>query len=193
MTSMSECKTRLRQVLGLARVAIGPPVLLVIAATQGVRVTGVATVALAHPAPGWRLALADVLAALALGTIAFWAAAALAGKRGTLAHFLMPVATAQLPLAGVALVVGRRILAAMVARAATGRGEDELLANPLAAFSSLIPTVIVTLLLTILVVGVLYTAYRRVTGLTGWRLPVSFAGGLLSAEVICRLWAWWAA
>jgi hypothetical protein len=74
-----------------------------------------------------------------------------------------------------------------------GRGEDELLRNPAAALSGLIPTAIVTLLVTVLVVGVLYTAYRRVTGLTGWRLPVSFAGGLLAAEIICRLWAWWAA
>ncbi|MBM3476451.1 MAG: hypothetical protein FJX75_24530 [Armatimonadetes bacterium] len=190
---MNERQARTRRILGIARAAIGPPILLVIAATQGVRVTGVATVALAHPPPGWRLAVADVLVALALGTIAFWAAAALVGKRGVLAHFMLPVATAQLPLAGVALAVGRRILAATVAHAVSGQGEDELLKNPAAALSGLLPTVVVTLLLTILVVGVLYTAYRRVTGLTGWRLPVSFAGGLLAAEVVCRLWAWWAA
>jgi len=189
---MNKPQTRLRRILGIARVAIGPPVLLVIAATQGVRITGVATVALAHPMPGWHLAVADVLVALALGTLAFWAAAALAGKRCTLAHLALPVAMAQLPLAGVALVVGRRVLAATVAHAVSGHGEDELLKNPAAVLSSLIPTAIVALLLTILVVGVLFTAYRRVTGLTGWRLPVSFAGGLLAAEVICRVWAWWA-
>jgi hypothetical protein len=190
---MNRPQTPLRRALGIARAAIGPPVLFVVAATQGVRITGVATVALAHPMPGWRLAAADVLVALALGTIALWAAAALVGKRGTLSHFMLPVAMAQLPLAGLALVVGRRVLAASVAHMVGGRGEDALLKHPAAALSGLIPTAIVTLLVTVLVVGVLYTAYRRVTGLTGWRLPVSFAGGLLAAEIICRLWAWWAA
>jgi hypothetical protein len=173
-------------------VAIGPPALFLIAATQGVRVTGVATVALAHPPPHWRFAVADILAALALGTIAFWAASALAGRRPPLAHFLLPVAAAQLPLAATALVVGRRLLGGAVLKAVSGRSDDDLLAHPLAALHGLLPTAIATVLLTILVVGVLHTAYRRITGLESWRLNLSFAGGLLGAEVICRLWAWWA-
>jgi hypothetical protein len=173
-------------------VAVGPPALALIAATQGVRVTGVATVALAHPAPHWRFAVSDVLSALALGTIAFWAAAALAGRRPPIAHFLLSVAAAQLPLAATALVVGRRVLGGAVVKAVSGRSGDDLLAHPLAALPGLLPTAIATVLLTILVIGVLYTAYRRVTRLEGWRLNLSFVGGLLGAEVICRLWAWWA-
>jgi len=188
----SERRTPLRQVLGLVRLALGPPVLLVVAATQGVRVTGVATVALAHPAPGWRPAAADVLAALALGTVCFWAAAALAGRRGLVSHFLIPVASAQLPLAALAILVGRGVLGAAVRRAVTGRDGDELLARPLALLAGLGPTLIAVLLVTVLVVGVLYAAYRRVTCLEGWRLPVSFGGGLIAAEIVCRLWAWWA-
>ncbi len=188
----SRPQTPLRQVLGLVRLALGPPVLLIVAATQGVRVTGVATVALAHPAPGWRLAAADVLVALALGTVCFWAAAALAGRRGPAAPFLIPVASAQLPLAAVAVLAGQRVLAAAVGRAVSGRDEDELLARPLALLADLGPTLIAILLATVLVIGVLYAAYRRVTRLEGWRLPVSFGGALLSAEIVCRLWAWWA-
>jgi hypothetical protein len=185
-------QTPLRRALGLARLAVGPPALLLVAATQGVRVTGVATVSLAHPHPGWQLAVADVLAALALGAVCFWAAAALAGRRAQLAHFLIPVASAQLPLAAAALLVGQRILAGALARAIAGRDEDKLIADPLAVLSHLVPSAIGVLLVTILVVGALYVAYRRVTRLEGWRLPVSFAGGLLSAEIVCRLWAWWA-
>jgi len=187
-----ERPTTARQALGLIRLALGPPLLFVVAALQGVRVTGVATVALAHPSPGWRPAAADVLAALALGTLCFWAAAVLAGRRGTLSHYLIPVASAQLPLAAVAILVGRGVLASALGRAVGGRDEDELLAQPLAVLSALAPTLIAVLVVTVLVVGALYVAYRRVTGLTGWRLPVSFGGGLIAAEIVCRLWAWWA-
>jgi protein-S-isoprenylcysteine O-methyltransferase Ste14 len=188
----SDRRSPRRQVLGLVRLALGPPVLVVVAATQGVRVTGVATVALAHPAPDWRLAVADVLVALALGTLCFWAAAALAGRREPAAPFLIPVASAQLPLAAVAILVGKRVLAAAVARAVARRSGDELLARPLTLLGSLGPNLIAVLLATVLVIGVLYAAYRRVSRLEGWRLPVSFGAGLLSAEIVCRLWAWWA-
>jgi hypothetical protein len=174
----------------MARLVLGPPVLLIVAALQGVRVTGVATVALAHPAPGWQMAAADVLAALALGTLCFWAAAALAGRRGTLSHYLVPVAAAQLPLAALAILVGPRVLAAGLGRAVTGRDEDDLLSQPLSVVADLVPTLIAVVLVTVLVIGVLYAAYRRVTQLQGWRLPVSFGGGLLAAEIVCRLWAW---
>jgi hypothetical protein len=175
----------------MVRLGLGPPLLALMAATQAVRVTGPATVALAHPPPPWQLAIADVLAVSALGALAFWVAAALAGKRGQLSHYVIPVAGAQLPLAGVALLVGRQVLATAVAGAAAGTDGEEFLKHPLAMLSPLVPTAVAVLLLTVLVLGALFVGYRRVSQLEGWRLPVSFAGGLLGAEVVCRLWSWW--
>ncbi|MGQ9730885.1 MAG: hypothetical protein ACUVX8_06365 [Candidatus Zipacnadales bacterium] len=189
---MPERHTRLRRALGWARVCIGPPVLVLFAITQGVRVTGITTVALTHPAPPWTQAVADVLAALALGAMALWCAAALAGSYRPLSLFLVVVASAQLPLAALALVMGRRILGRTVVDAAAGHEEAELLRNPTILLSAITPPAVAALLLTVLVVGVLFVAYRRLTKLSGWRLPVSFLGGVLGAEILCRLWGWWA-
>lgn len=178
--------------LGILRLALGPPILIVIAETQGVRVTGVATVSLAHPDPHWRLAIADVLVALALGAFAFWTASSLARWRAPLSHFCLVVACGQLPLAAVALLVGRNVLGRLLVDAVGKQGEKTLLRAPLSVLSHLIPSAIAVLLVSVLVIGVLYSAYRRTTRLEGSRLALSFVGGLAGAELLCRLWAWWA-
>lgn len=192
MSKTDTAASPLEQALCIFRLALGPALLMVIAATQSVRVTGVVTVSLAHPPPHWRLAIADVLAALVLGAFAFWVASALAGRRVLLSQFFFVVASAQLPLAAVALLVGQHLLAGSIVGAVGNRDEDELVRAPLSVLSHLTPNLIGVLLVTILLVGVLYLAYRRATRLDGLRLLASFMGGVIIAELLCRLWSCWA-
>ena len=185
---MSETSTsRSGQVLGIVRAAVGPPALLAIAALQGVRVTGPITVSLAHPRPAFALILSDVLSVFVLATLAFWAASVVAGRKSPVAGFTVPVAASQLPMAAVALIVGRSVLGRIVTRALAGGGE-ELLADPGVALGPAIPVAIGVVVLTALAAGVLYFGYRRVTHLTGFRLMLSFLGGLVGGELLCRFW-----
>ena len=176
------------RILGVARVAVGPPALMAIGALEGLRPRGPLTVSLTHPAPPWTLVVADVLVVLVIVTIALWAAAGLAGrKRPLLLHYTIPAAASQLPLAGVALVLGRRILAGPVTKVVAEQGE-ELLKDPTPVLSALTHPIVGTVLLTGLAAVWLYQGYRRVSGLEGWRLVVSLLGAILAAEVACRVW-----
>lgn len=187
---MSDTATSRSRIIGIVRAAIGPPALFLVAVTQGVRVTGPITASLAHPKPPLSLVLSDVLSVFVLATLAFWAASVLAGKRSAVAGFVVPVAASQLPMAAVALVVGRSVLGGIVTRALSGGGE-ELLADPAAALKPAAPVAIGVVLLTALAVGVLYFGYCRVTRLTGFRLTLSFIGGLVGGELLCRAWFLW--
>ncbi len=187
---MSDAATSRSRIVGVVRTVIGPPALFLVAATQGVRVTGPITVSLAHPTPPLFLVLSDVLSVFVLATLALWAASVLAGRRSPVAGFVVPVAASQLPMAAAALIVGRSILGRIVTRALSGGGE-ELLADPGVALKPVVPVAIGVAVLTALAVGVLYFGYRRVTRLTGFRLTLSFAGGLIGGELLCRAWFLW--
>lgn len=188
--SMSDTITPRARALGIARAAIGPPALLLVAATQGVRATGPITASLAHPRPPWSLVLSDVLSVFVLATLAFWAASVLAGKRSPVAGFLVPVAASQLPMAAVALIVGRSVLGRIVTHGLSGGGE-KLLADPGVVLTPVLPVAIGVAVLTALAAGVLYFGYCRVTRLTGFRLALSFVGGLVGGELLCRAWFLW--
>jgi len=169
------------------RAAIGPLALAVVGALQGVRVTGPITVALAHPKPAVTLVVADVLAALALGAFALFAASALVGSRPPLSHLAAPVAASQLPMALVALLVGRTTLGHTITQT-VGEHGDKLLKKPGMLAQPLILPAIFALLLTALAVALMFFGYRRATQAQGWRLYLSFAGGLILAELLCRVW-----
>ncbi len=171
----------------LFRAIIGPLALVTVGALHGVRVTGPVTVALAHPAPPVTLIVADVLAVLALGAIALFAAGALVACRPPLSHLVAAVAASQLPTALVALLVGRTALGRTIVRTVEEQGED-LLQKPSLLAQPLVLPAIFALLLTGLAVGIMFMGYRRATQARGWRLYVSFAGGLVVAELICRVW-----
>jgi hypothetical protein len=184
---MPERAPRRAKITAIARAAIGPPALVFVAATQGLRVTGPLTVSLTHPSPAWALVVSDVLSVLALATLALWAASVLAGRPAPVLGFMLPVAASQLPMAAAALICGRTILGRIVSRVLAGSGES-LLANPRAAFTPFVPAMVGLLLLTALAAGVMYVGYRRATKMAGYRLALSFVGGLVGAEILCRAW-----
>jgi hypothetical protein len=169
------------------RAIIGPLALGIVSAVQGVRVTGPVTVALAHPKPAVTLVIADVLAALALGAIALFTASALVACRPPLIHLAAPVAASQLPMALVALLVGRTTLGHAITQT-VGEHGDKLLKRPGMLVQPLILPMGCALLLTTLAVALMFLGYRRATRAQGWRLYLSFAGGLLLAELLCRVW-----
>jgi hypothetical protein len=176
-----------RKLVGVVRVVVGPPALVLMAAIGGVHVTGPATLSLAHPAPALALVVSDVLTVFVLATLALWGASVVAGCRPPLVGFVLPVAASQLPMAAVALLVGRNVLGQIVGRTLASHGEA-LMAEPHEALAPLMPLAIGVLVLTALAVGVLYVGYRRATNMTGYRLAASFVGGLVCAEVLCRAW-----
>jgi hypothetical protein len=176
----------------VVRAVIGPAALVTAAVLQGVRVTGPVTVALVHPRPPVATSLADVLAALALTTLALYAAGAASGCRPPVSRFLVPVAAAQLPMALVAILVGRTMLGRTVTEA-VGRHGEELLKKPGLLIQPVGLQAALAFVLTILAVGILFLGYHRATRTKGWRLYVGFAGGLIAAEVLCRVWSWFAA
>jgi len=187
---MSEKASERPKVAAILRVVIGPPALLIAAALQGVRVTGPITLSLAHPAPPWSLILSDVLSVVVLATVAFWGASVVAGRRSPVAGFILPVAASQLPMAAAAVLVGRDIQGWAMNRA-LGAGGAEVLAAPGPALAPFVPAAIGVVVLTAVAAGILYVGYCRATRATGFRVALSFAGGLVAAEVLCRAWFLW--
>jgi hypothetical protein len=179
--------------LGVARVLIGPPALVLVGAIEGVRPSGPLTVALEHPAPAVPLVISRVLVVSVFTTLALWAAAGLLGtRRPVLLHFAVVALGCQLPMAGVALLVGRRILAESIARAIDGKGEA-LIEHPWAILSGLGQTAIGVVLLTAVAAAWLYAGHKRASGLEGPRLALSLAAGIVAAELACRVWSHWMA
>lgn len=170
------------------RALLGPAALVVVGASQAVRVTGPLTVALTHPQPPVTLAVADVLAVLALSALALSAASSLCASRPPMIRLALAVAASQLPMALVALLVGRTTLGRTIVTALHEHGE-RLMTQPTLLLQSLGVSAACVLVLTAFAVGILLLGYERATQARGWRMYASFAVGLIAAELVCRLWS----
>jgi len=169
------------------RAILGPTGLVIVGAAQAVRVTGPLTVALTNPQPPVTLVVADVLAVLALSTLALSAASSLCASRPPMIRLALTVAASQLPMALVALLVGRATLGRSVVSAIDEHGQ-KLMTQPGLLLQSLGVSAACVLVLTALAVGILLLGYERATRARGWRMYASFAVGLIAAELVCRLW-----
>jgi len=184
-------ESKLVRILGMARVVIGPPALVLLAWSESVRVRGPLTTALAQPQTALVTAISDVLVVGALAAFILWAAAEVVGsKRPILSHFILPVAASHLPLAGIALLSGRRFMGAMLEPGLLDSGQ-EFMQSPWLIIPSLGHVALGIALLTVVTFLGLHSGYRRASKLKGVRLHLSLVAAIIVAEIVCRFWFAW--
>ncbi len=175
----------------MVRVVIGPPALVLLAWSESVRVRGPLTTALAQPQTALVTAISDVLVVGALAAFILWAAAGIAGsKRPVVSQFILPVAASHLPLAGIALLSGRRFMGAMLEPGLID-GSDGFMQSPWLILPSLGQLALGIALLTVVTFLGIHSGYRRASRLEGARLHLSLVVAIIVAEIVCRIWFAW--